>query len=113
MFHKAIDGIEGVRDDLQGEPLLDHRFRFVDSDDFCCLVRLQITGGLEGSVSVVIWAKVYSTATPGIVFTVVEAGAICVDGDGMGMESDPLGVVALGWDCSKTLRVHEDMETFC
>jgi hypothetical protein len=105
MFHQAVDGIERVRDDLQGEPLLDRRCCFVNGDDLCRLVRLQVTGGSEGNVSIVIQAEVYATATSGIVFTVVEAGTICVDGDGAGAESYPLGVVALCWDSSKTFRV--------
>jgi hypothetical protein len=84
MFRQAIDGIERVGDDLQGEPLLDCRCCFVYGDDLRRLVGLQITRGAEGNVPIVIWAEVNPTATSGIVFTIVETGAVSVDGDGAG-----------------------------
>jgi hypothetical protein len=113
VFCQAVNGIKGVRDYLQGEPLLDCRCCFVNGDDLCRLVRLQNTGGTESNVSIVIRAEVYATATAGIVFTIVETGAICVDSDGAGIESYSLDVVALCWDSSKTFWVCEDAETFC
>lgn len=103
MFSQAVDGIQGIGDDLEGDELMDSGSGFKDCEDFAGLVGLGVSWRTEGYVPVIVWAKVYSAATAGIRFAIVEAGTICVCGYWVGIVSYSRGVVALGWDKGESL----------